>query len=253
MNRPFYRNLYAQVLLGILLGVILGIVAPEKGAAMRPLGDGFIKLIKMLIGPIVFATITVGIARMGAMRDVGRIGIRTLVYFEVVSTLALIIGLAVVNILQPGHGLHEPVLFAFGGEREIRAVAGDVEIQFAVGRDADVFALQERNEAGVVNAHPLVVDRASEHQPGQRDLTRRQWPGDDFHQWRSALAALAMAVMRSQSPACMVAFGGEDLQTLYITTAGKRPAEELAAFQLTGKILSVRMPVAGRVEPAYLD
>jgi len=106
MNRPFYRNLYAQVLLGILLGVILGIVAPEKGAAMRPLGDGFIKLIKMLIGPIVFATITVGIARMGAMRDVGRIGIRTLVYFEVVSTLALIIGLAVVNILQPGHGLH---------------------------------------------------------------------------------------------------------------------------------------------------
>lgn len=105
MNRPFYRSLYAQVLLGILLGVILGIVAPEKGAAMKPLGDGFIKLIKMLIAPIVFATITVGIARMGAMRDVGRIGIRTLVYFEVVSTLALIIGLVVVNILQPGHGL----------------------------------------------------------------------------------------------------------------------------------------------------
>ncbi len=105
MNRPFYRSLYAQVLLGILLGVILGIVAPEKAAAMKPLGDGFIKLIKMLIGPIVFATITVGIARMGAMRDVGRIGIRTLIYFEVVSTLALIIGLVVVNILQPGHGL----------------------------------------------------------------------------------------------------------------------------------------------------
>jgi len=105
MTRPFYRNLYVQVLLGILLGVILGIVAPEKAAAMKPLGDGFIKLIKMLIGPIVFATITVGIARMGAMRDVGRIGIRTLVYFEVVSTLALIIGLVVVNVLQPGHGL----------------------------------------------------------------------------------------------------------------------------------------------------
>lgn len=105
MTRFFYRSLYAQVLLGILLGVILGIVAPEKAAAMKPLGDGFIKLIKMLIGPIVFATITVGIARMGAMRDVGRIGIRTLVYFEVVSTLALIIGLVVVNVLQPGHGL----------------------------------------------------------------------------------------------------------------------------------------------------
>ena len=106
MTRPLYRNLYAQVLLGILLGVILGIVAPEKGAAMKPLGDGFIKLIKMLIAPIVFATITVGIARMGAMRDVGRIGIRTLIYFEIVSTLALVIGLVVVNLLQPGRGLH---------------------------------------------------------------------------------------------------------------------------------------------------
>src|SRR5216117_1788073 len=105
MMRPLYRSLYAQVLVGILLGVILGIVSPEKAAAMKPLGDGFIKLIKMLIGPIVFATITVGIARMGAMRDVGRIGIRTLIYFEVVSTLALIIGLVVVNIIQPGRGL----------------------------------------------------------------------------------------------------------------------------------------------------
>ena len=106
MTRPFYRSLYAQVLVGILLGVILGVVAPDKGAAMKPLGDGFIKLIKMLIAPIIFATITVGIARMGAMRDVGRIGIRTLVYFEVVSTLALLIGLVVVNVLQPGRGLH---------------------------------------------------------------------------------------------------------------------------------------------------
>ena len=105
MSRPFYRSLYAQVLAGIALGVILGVVAPETAAAMKPLGDGFIKLIKMLIGPIVFATITVGIARMGAMRDVGRIGIRTLLYFEFISTLALVIGLVVVNILQPGVGL----------------------------------------------------------------------------------------------------------------------------------------------------
>jgi len=103
-----HRSLYVQVLAAIMLGVIFGIVAPERAAAMRPLGDGFIKLIKMLIGPIVFATITVGIARMGAMRDVGRIGIRTLVYFEVVSTLALVIGLVVVNILKPGVGLHVP-------------------------------------------------------------------------------------------------------------------------------------------------
>jgi aerobic C4-dicarboxylate transport protein len=106
MTRPIYRSLYAQVLAGIVLGVILGVAAPETAASMRPLGDGFIKLIKMLIGPIVFATITVGIARMGAMRDVGRIGIRTLLYFEFISTLALVIGLVVVNILQPGVGLH---------------------------------------------------------------------------------------------------------------------------------------------------
>ena len=106
MTRPLYRSLYVQVLAGILLGVVVGVVWPEKGAAMKPLGDGFIKLIKMLIGPIVFATITVGIARMGALRDVGRIGIRTLLYFEVVSTLALVIGLVVVNVLEPGRGLH---------------------------------------------------------------------------------------------------------------------------------------------------
>jgi aerobic C4-dicarboxylate transport protein len=105
MSRPFYRSLYAQVLAGIVLGVIVGVAAPETAAAMKPLGDGFIKLIKMLIGPIVFATITVGIARMGAMRDVGRIGIRTLLYFEFISTLALVIGLVVVNVLQPGVGL----------------------------------------------------------------------------------------------------------------------------------------------------
>src|SRR3954462_29431 len=106
MKGPLYKSLYVQVLTGIVLGAILGAVAPATGAAMKPLGDGFIKLIKMLIGPIVFATITVGIARMGAMRDVGRIGIRTLLYFEVVSTLALVIGLVVVNVLQPGAGLH---------------------------------------------------------------------------------------------------------------------------------------------------
>ena len=101
-----HRSLYIQVLAAIILGVLFGIVSPERAAAMKPLGDGFIKLIKMLIGPIVFATITVGIARMGAMKDVGRIGIRTLIYFEVVSTLALVIGLVVVNILQPGRGLY---------------------------------------------------------------------------------------------------------------------------------------------------
>src|SRR6476646_5342281 len=104
-SRALFKSLYVQVLVGIAAGIILGFVAPEKGAAMRPLGDGFIKLVKMLIAPIVFSTVVVGIAHMGAMREVGRIGLRALVYFEVVSTLALLIGLIVVNVLQPGSGL----------------------------------------------------------------------------------------------------------------------------------------------------
>src|ERR1700757_3693408 len=98
-------SLYGQVLLGIAAGVLLGVLAPERGAAMRPLGDGFIKLVRMLIAPIVFTTVVVGIAHMGAMRDVGRIGFRALVYFEVVSTIALAIGLIVVTLLQPGRGV----------------------------------------------------------------------------------------------------------------------------------------------------
>ena len=96
------KSLYVQVLIGIAAGVILGFVAPERGAAMRPLGDGFIKLVKMLIAPIVFSTVVVGIAHMGAMKEVGRIGIRALIYFEVVSTLALVIGMVVVNIAPAG-------------------------------------------------------------------------------------------------------------------------------------------------------
>jgi aerobic C4-dicarboxylate transport protein len=103
--RHALKSLYVQVLIGIAAGILLGFVAPEKGAAMRPLGDGFIKLVKMLIAPIVFSTVVVGIAHMGAMKEVGRIGIRALLYFEAVSTLALVIGMLVVNLLQPGSGL----------------------------------------------------------------------------------------------------------------------------------------------------
>jgi aerobic C4-dicarboxylate transport protein len=103
--RTMVRSLYVQVLLGIAAGIILGFVAPETGAAMRPLGEGFIKLVKMLIAPIVFCTVVVGIAHMGAMKEVGRIGMRALIYFEAVSTLSLVIGMVVVNIVQPGSGL----------------------------------------------------------------------------------------------------------------------------------------------------
>ncbi len=99
------KNLYVQVLAGIALGILLGFVSPEWGTAMKPIGDAFIKLIKMMIAPIVFSTVVVGIARMGAMKEVGRIGLRALVYFEVVSTIALVIGLVVVAALEPGVGL----------------------------------------------------------------------------------------------------------------------------------------------------
>jgi aerobic C4-dicarboxylate transport protein len=105
MKRPLYTNLYIQVLAGIAIGVIFGFVAPERAAAMRPLGDGFIKLVRMLIAPIVFTTVVVGIAHMGEMKHVGRIGLRALVYFEVVSTIALAIGLVVVTVLKPGVGV----------------------------------------------------------------------------------------------------------------------------------------------------
>jgi aerobic C4-dicarboxylate transport protein len=104
-SRKFYSNLYFQVLVGIALGVLLGFAAPARAVEMKPLGDGFIKLVKMLIAPIVFTTVVVGIAHMGAVKDVGRIGLRALVYFEVVSTIALAIGLVVVTVLQPGTGI----------------------------------------------------------------------------------------------------------------------------------------------------
>jgi aerobic C4-dicarboxylate transport protein len=103
---PLYRSLYVQVLTAIVLGVVFGVLWPDKAAAMRPLGDGFIKLIRMLIAPIIFTTIVVGIAHMGELKDVGRIGLRAFIYFEVVSTLALVIGLVVVNVLRPGVGLN---------------------------------------------------------------------------------------------------------------------------------------------------
>lgn len=106
MKRPFYRSLYAQVLTAILLGVLLGHFFPETGAAMKPLGDGFVKLIKAVIAPIIFCTVVVGIAGVQDLKKVGKTGGLALLYFEVVSTLALIVGLVVVNGLQPGVGMN---------------------------------------------------------------------------------------------------------------------------------------------------
>ncbi len=104
--KKFYRTLYFRVIVGILLGVVLGIVAPGTAAQMEPLGLGFIKLIRMMIGPIIFFTVVVGIGSIGDMRKLGRVGLKALLYFEVVTSLALLIGLAVVNIIQPGAGMN---------------------------------------------------------------------------------------------------------------------------------------------------
>jgi aerobic C4-dicarboxylate transport protein len=104
--QPFYRTLYFQVLIAIVIGVLLGHYAPDLGAKMRPLGDGFIKLVKMMIGPIIFCTVVSGIAGMESMKSVGRTGILALLYFELMSTVALIIGLVVVNVVKPGVGMN---------------------------------------------------------------------------------------------------------------------------------------------------
>ena len=99
-------QLWFQVLLGGLVGIAIGYCFPNFGEALKPLGDGFIKLIKMLLAPIIFGTIVVGIAKMGSIKEVGRVGLKALIYFEVVSTLALAIGLVVVNVLKPGAGMN---------------------------------------------------------------------------------------------------------------------------------------------------
>lgn len=105
-RKPLYQSLYVQVLIAVIAGVCLGHFYPQLGADMKPLGDGFIKLIKMIIAPIIFCTVVVGIAGMEDMKKVGKTGGLALLYFEVVSTLALVIGLVVVNVLQPGNGMH---------------------------------------------------------------------------------------------------------------------------------------------------
>ena len=105
-GKPWYRILYIQVLIGVVLGICVGILFPDTGKMLKPLADAFIKMVKMIIAPIIFCTVVHGIASMGDMKKLGRVGFKTLLYFEVVSTIALIIGLVVVNILKPGVGFN---------------------------------------------------------------------------------------------------------------------------------------------------
>ncbi|AAK22613.1 sodium:dicarboxylate symporter family protein [Caulobacter vibrioides CB15] len=100
------KSIYVQVLIAIVLGVLVGAIWPQIGVALKPLGDGFIKLIKLVIAPVIFCTVAGGIARMGDMKAFGRVGVKALIYFEVVSTLALVIGLVVGRLIQPGAGFN---------------------------------------------------------------------------------------------------------------------------------------------------
>lgn len=103
------RPLYVQVLIGVILGVVLGILEPKFAAELKVLGDAFIKLIKMLVAPVVFATVVTGIAKMGNVKAVGRVGFKALLYFEIITTAALVIGMVVANVMKPGTGMNVDV------------------------------------------------------------------------------------------------------------------------------------------------
>src|SRR5215216_4057929 len=107
--RRLVSHLYIQCLIGVLAGAAVGWLWPSVGADLKPLGDGFIALVKMMIAPIIFCTVVHGIASMDNLRVVGRVSLKALIYFEVLTTVAMVIGLVVVNVVQPGSGLHVDV------------------------------------------------------------------------------------------------------------------------------------------------
>src|SRR5580704_8136626 len=105
-NKPFYTGLSFQVLVGVVIAIVFGTISPVHAVAMKPLGDAFIRLITMIITLVIFCTLVTGIAGMEDMKKVGRVGGKALLYFELVSTLALLIGLVVGNVLHPGSGFN---------------------------------------------------------------------------------------------------------------------------------------------------
>ena len=104
-HQAWYKILYVQVLIAILAGVLVGYFKPDLGKELKPLGDGFIALIKMMIAPVIFCTVVHGISSMGDLKRVGRVGLKTLIYFEAVSTVALAVGLLIAVLLSPVIGL----------------------------------------------------------------------------------------------------------------------------------------------------
>src|SRR5262245_27710969 len=106
LRTAFTTRLYVTVLVAIVLGAVVGLLFPQVGEGFGPVGTGFISLIQMLIGPVIFCTIVTGIASAGELSGVGRVGVNALVYFEVVTTVDLIVGLIVMDVVQPGAGVH---------------------------------------------------------------------------------------------------------------------------------------------------
>src|SRR3954462_7140981 len=106
MGMALLRHLYVQVIIGIVAAVVLGIVSPSTAVSMKPLGDAFIALLRMMLGPIIFCSVVLGLTHVANMRQLGRLAGKSLLYFEVVSTLAMALGLVAVNLLGPGVGLH---------------------------------------------------------------------------------------------------------------------------------------------------
>ena len=129
--KPLFRSLYFQVIVAIALGVLLGALYPQAGAMMKPLGDGFIKLIKMMIAPVIFCTVVTGIAGIEDMKKVGKTGGLALIYFEIMSTVALLLGLAVVNVVQPGSGMNVDARTLDAGS--VAAYTGPGKLQSATG------------------------------------------------------------------------------------------------------------------------
>jgi aerobic C4-dicarboxylate transport protein len=145
--KPLYRRLWFQVLIGMTIGVLLGHFDPSRGAAMKPLGDAFIKLIKMIIAPIIFVTVVGGICKMSNMKEVGRIGVRALVYFEIASTIALLIGLVVAVVFQPGAGFNaDPAMLdikavaAYGGSPAAKMTTVEFLVDIVPMTVVDAFA-----------------------------------------------------------------------------------------------------------------
>ena len=197
MRQSRWKNLYLQVLVAIVIGIVLGVFDPGLAEAMKPLGDGFIKLVKMIIGPVIFLTVVVGIARMGDLRQVGRIGVKALIYFEILTTLALIIGLVVANTVKPGTGMNvDPTTLDGGGIAAYRQAATSMQR----AREAYEAELEAAGEPGLVRT--AVVDPQGRFDLGR--LPAGRWliiaTSESFHETSAPRAERKDREMYSPRP-----------------------------------------------------